>query len=134
LELAGPADHLTFLHYYDQIDVALDAFPYNGGTTTMEAIWQGVPVLTLEGDRWAGRTSQSLLRRTPLAEFVAADERGMVDFAVRLAASSQTPARLGDLRHSLRAQLRASPVCDSPGLARAMERCYHAVARRSENR
>lgn len=134
LEFAGPADHFTFLRYYDQIDVALDAFPYNGGTTTMEAIWQGVPVLTLEGDRWAGRTSQSLLRRTPLAEFVTGDERRMVDFAVRLAASSQTPSRLADLRHSLRAQLRASPVCDSPGLARALERCYRAVARRVENR
>lgn len=78
LTLRGPADHMEFLRYYDSIDVALDAFPYNGGTTTMEAIWQGVPVLTFDGDRWASRTSQSLLRNSHLAEYVTADARAYV--------------------------------------------------------
>ena len=77
--LCGPAEHLRFLQYYHRVDVALDAFPYNGGTTTMEAIWQGVPVLTFAGDRWSSRTSQSLLRRTHLEEFVAEDIEGMVE-------------------------------------------------------
>ncbi len=66
LILEGPAEHFAYLEKYNRIDVALDAFPYNGGTTTMEAIWQGVPVLTFAGDRWASRTSQSLLHETPL--------------------------------------------------------------------
>lgn len=127
LILCGPADHLTYLRYYDLIDVALDAFPYNGGTTTMEAIWQGVPVLTCDGDRWAARTSQSLLRRTHLRTFVADGIEGMIELAVRLAQSPHTPARLAFLRRHMRSALEASSACDTAALARAMEEFYRGV-------
>jgi predicted O-linked N-acetylglucosamine transferase (SPINDLY family) len=134
LDLRPPAEHFSFLKYYDEIDVALDAFPYNGGTTTMEAIWQGVPVLAAAGDRWAARTSQTLLRRTHLAEFVAPSTPAMpgtprmIDAAVALASHPATPARLTDLRASMRARLRASPACDTTALARALEAFFrHAV-------
>lgn len=124
LDLLGPADHATFLGYYGRIDVALDAFPYNGGTTTMEAIWQGVPVLTFDGDRWASRTSQTLLRRSHLAGFVADDVAGMIEKAVSLAASPGTPAELASLRAEMRDRLAAAGACDSAGLARGMERIF----------
>lgn len=127
LILSEPADHFTFLTIYDQIDVALDAFPYNGGTTTMEAIWQGVPVLTFRGDRWASRTSESLLRRTHLQEFVADSVEEMVDFAVELAQSRDTPRRLDDLRRTMRTALKAQSACDTAALARAMEGFFKAV-------
>jgi predicted O-linked N-acetylglucosamine transferase (SPINDLY family) len=127
LILSEPADHFTFLTIYDQIDVALDAFPYNGGTTTMEAIWQGVPVLTFRGDRWASRTSESLLRRTHLQEFVADSVEEMVDFAVELAQSRDTPRRLDDLRRTMRTVLKAQSACDTAALARAMEGFFKAV-------
>jgi protein O-GlcNAc transferase len=127
LILCGPADHLTYLRYYDRIDVALDAFPYNGGTTTMEAIWQGVPVLTCNGDRWAARTSQSLLRRTHLQTFIAAGVQGVIDLAVKMARSPDTAMRLASLRRHMRSALKVSSACDSAALARAMEEFYRGV-------
>jgi protein O-GlcNAc transferase len=127
ITLCGPADYFTFLSYYDRIDVALDAFPYNGGTTTMEAIWQGIPVLTFDGDRWASRTSQTLLRRTHLKEFVADNVEGMVDLAVNLALSPGAFQRLAEIRRQMRTDLRASSACDTPELARSMERFYASL-------
>lgn len=124
LILHPPADHYEYLRYYDQMDVALDAFPYNGGTTTMEAIWQGVPVLTFEGDRWASRTSQSLLRRTPLGDFVAPDPAGYVARAVALATDPESPARLARLRAGMRDLLLRSNVCDTESHCRAMEQLF----------
>ncbi|HUE74669.1 MAG TPA: tetratricopeptide repeat protein [Pirellulaceae bacterium] len=128
LEFLRPAEHYQFLDYYSRIDLALDAYPYNGGTTTMEAIWQGVPVLTAGGDRWASRTSQTLLRRTHLAEFVAADRRAYVETAVDMATDLQTPSKLATLRATMRERLLASPACDTAALARGMEQIYRQLA------
>jgi predicted O-linked N-acetylglucosamine transferase (SPINDLY family) len=124
LTILPPASHLEFLRYYDQIDLALDPFPYNGGTTTMEAIWQGVPVLSFDGDRWASRTSQTILRRTHLAEFVAPNAEAMIDTAITLATDPATPVRLATLRRAMRDRLSASSACDGAALARAMEALY----------
>lgn len=124
LELDGPSEHFTFLQKYGQIDIALDSFPYNGGTTTTEALWQGVPVLTFWGDRWASRTSASILRAAHLGEYVADDLEGYVKQAVELAHCPQTPARLDQLRMGLRERLARSPVCDTAGFARNMENQY----------
>ena len=127
LILCGPTDHLTFLKYYDRIDVALDTFPYNGGTTTMEAIWQGVPVLTCDGDRWAARTSRSLLRRTHMQEFIAEGVQGMIELAVRMAQSPDTVTRLATLRRHMRSALEVSSACGTAALARSMEEFYRRV-------
>ncbi len=102
IEFRGCADHRSFLEYYNAIDIALDTFPYNGGTTTMEAIWQGVPVVTYDGDRWASRTSASILTGTTCAEFVAADVESYIQSAITLASDPKIAQRLRTLRHSLR--------------------------------
>ncbi len=131
LILLGPASHRRFLEYYDRIDVALDPFHYSGGTTTMEALWQGVPVLTIEGDRWASRTTRSLLHHAGLREFVARDVAGLVDLAVALGRDPATPARLSRWRSSMRERLGASSVCNGAALARHMERLYRAILRKA---
>jgi predicted O-linked N-acetylglucosamine transferase (SPINDLY family) len=119
LSLLGRADHMSFLRTYDQIDVALDAFPYNGGTTTVEALWQGVPVLTIDGDRWAARTSRSILTAAGLADWVAADLPSFVAKAAKLA-----NAELAPMRAAQRGRIAASPACDVASLCRELEELY----------
>jgi protein O-GlcNAc transferase len=124
VRLDGPSDHYDFLKTYDEIDIALDTFPYNGGTTTTEAIWQGVPVVTFWGDRWVARTSASILRAGGLGELVRRDVDDYVAYAITL---SQQPAMLGEMRTTMRDRLARSPVCDTPGFARHMERVYFEI-------
>ncbi len=131
VEFRGRADHRAFLEYYNEIDIALDTFPYNGGTTTMEAIWQGVPVVTFVGDRWVSRTSASIVTGTPCAEFVAADEASYVQTAVALADDPRIAQRLQRLRHTMRASLSDCAVCDTRAFAKAMEALYRKIARRA---
>ena len=121
LILEGGGAHFDFLHTYDRIDIALDAFPYNGGTSTAEALWQGVPLLTFNGDRWASRTSRSILMAAGLGEWVAADRAGFESMAIRLGLA---PEGLAAWRSGLRAKVAASPVCDTAGLCRALEEIY----------
>jgi protein O-GlcNAc transferase len=121
VRLEGPADHHEFLKTYDEIDIALDSFPYNGGTTTTEALWQGAPVVAYRGDRWVARTSASLLCAGGLGDLVAKDVEGYIALAVRLANS---PERLSALRRDMRSRLQASEVCDTETFARNMESLY----------
>lgn len=120
--LRGGLDHYQFLEIYDEIDIALDTFPYNGGTTTTEAIWQGAPVVTFAGDRWVSRTSASILRAAGLERFVADGVRGYVSLAVALASED-----LSELRRTMRSRLRDSSVCDTAAFAKNMERLYHGL-------
>ena len=131
LTLLPPAPHYQYLKYYDRIALALDAFPYNGGTTTMEALWQGVPVLAFDGDRWASRTSQTLLRRTHLGEFLSPSRRAMIRNAIRLARDPATPSLLARIRQQMRDHLRRSSACDAATAAGAIEQVYHQLIRGS---
>lgn len=129
LLLEGPAEHYAFLERYAAVDLALDTFPYNGGTTTMEALWQGVPVLCFRGDRWVSRISASLMHHADLEEFIAPDVEGFVQKAITLANDPGTSERLAELRQTMRERLRQSPVCDVQGFARSMEREYERLWR-----
>jgi predicted O-linked N-acetylglucosamine transferase (SPINDLY family) len=125
--LSGRSEHYEFLEAYSLVDIALDTFPYNGGTTTTEALWQGVPVLSFDGDRWASRTSKSLLLGAGLAEWVMPDEDAFIARAITLANDPATPELLGELRRGMREKLAASAVCDAAGLCRALEEFYVSV-------
>ena len=124
LQFESPENHFNFLKAYNKVDVALDTFPYNGGTTTTEAIWQGVPVITFRGDRWASRTSASILRAAGLHEFVADDLEGYIALAIRLATSPEAKLQLSSIRTNMRNCLLASSVCDTSGFAQEMEAIY----------
>jgi protein O-GlcNAc transferase len=122
--LERPAEHFTFLKAYGRIDIALDTFPYNGGTTTMEALWQGVPVLTFNGDRWASRTSRTLVLAARLQEWDVPSREDYVERAIALANSRETPAALAALRTGMRARLLDSAACDGGRLCRELEQHY----------
>jgi protein O-GlcNAc transferase len=126
--LDGPDEHWQFLAAYARIDIALDTFPYNGGTTTTEALWQGVPVLTFNGDRWVSRTSRSLLLAAGLGEWCAPDLSAYIERAIALAGATTTPAEIAVLRWSMRSRLCAAPVCDTAALCRALENLYRDAA------
>ena len=130
LRLEGPAEHYPFLETYGRIDVALDTFPYNGGQTTTEAIWQGVPVVTFRGDRWVSRTSASILHAGGLGRFVTDGVAGYVRLAVELGTTPEARRELTRIRQGMRAALRASPVCDAIAFARAMEQGYRRICGR----
>ncbi len=129
ITLEGPAEHFEFLRGYERIDLALDPFPYSGGTTTSEALWQGVPVLSLRGDRWASRTSASIMAAAGLREFIAPSRDRYLQTLTDLLENAQTPARLASLRASMRSRLLESPLFDTEGFARAMETLYQRIGR-----
>jgi protein O-GlcNAc transferase len=103
---------------FDQVDISLDPFPFNGSTTTFESLWMGVPVVTLTGDRFVGRVGLDVLSRVGLADLAVADGDAYVAAAVALAAD--LPRRTA-LRRDLRSTVLASPLCDAPAYARAFE-------------
>ena len=115
------SEHMAVYH---RVDAALDTFPYNGTTTTCEALWMGVPVITLLGDRHAARVGASLLTRIGCPELIAATEQAYVEQAVRLASDLKT---LSNRRKGLRARLRSSPLCDSAGFAAGLEDVYQQL-------
>jgi protein O-GlcNAc transferase len=126
LELMGPADHADFLRTYDLIDIALDSFPWNGGTTTVEALWQGVPVVCFHGDRWASRAGATLVTAIGYPEWAGRD----LDEYVRIAANLAGDAgRLQQIRTGLRDEMGASMLCDTAGFTEKLEAAFEEMAR-----
>jgi predicted O-linked N-acetylglucosamine transferase (SPINDLY family) len=117
----------AFLESFSRIDIALDTFPYTGGSTTRYTIWMGVPVITLEGVALYERFSAAILREVDLAECVAADP---ADYVAAAAALARDTARLAELRRDLRPRMRPSALCDVAGQARRLEGAYREMWRR----
>jgi protein O-GlcNAc transferase len=127
IELAAWLPEDTHLALYDRVDIALDPFPYNGTTTTCEALWMGVPVVTLRGDRHAGRVGASLLTQIGLNDLITDSVESYVDTAAALASD---PARLDELRHALRPLMAASQLCDAQAFASKVEAAYRTMWQR----
>jgi len=117
-------DFRRHLEVYHQVDIALDTFPYNGTTTTCEALWMGVPVIGLAGGVHAARVGASLLAQVGLEDLVAMDESAYVEAAKGLASDR---GRLVALRAGLRDKLRNSTLCDADRFTRELERLYTSI-------
>jgi predicted O-linked N-acetylglucosamine transferase (SPINDLY family) len=130
LDLVATAPHDRTLAAYGAIDIALDPFPFNGLTVTCEALWSGVPVVTLAvADRPVGRMGAALLTALGLERLIAQTTADYVEAALSLA---RDVGGLADLRAGLRPRMAASALGDGRGLARAMEAAYRAMIDRAE--
>jgi protein O-GlcNAc transferase len=122
---AGP--RAAYLATYQQVDIALDPFPYTGGTTTAEALWMGVPVLTLAGKSFLARQGVGLLANAGLPEWIAEDPD---DYVRRAVSHAGDLPRLASLRAGMREQVLASPLFDAPRFARHFEEALRGVWRK----
>lgn len=128
IELRGAAPHAEFLATYGEIDVALDPFPYSGGLTTLEALWMGVPVVTLGGDRFCARHAVTHLASAGLPALAVEGEDAYVAMAAALVSD---PDGLASIRGRLRDRLAASPALDGVRFTRALEAAFGAMWQRA---
>jgi predicted O-linked N-acetylglucosamine transferase (SPINDLY family) len=117
VETRGSSPHRAFMACYNEIDIVLDPFPYSGGLTTCEALWMGVPTVTLPGEIFASRHSASHLSNAGFPDWVARDREDYVDMAV---ARGRDAACLKPVRETMRTRVRNSPLCDAPRFGRAL--------------
>ena len=127
LEFCENLPREQYLRIFDRIDIALDPLPYNGITTTCDALWMGVPVISRVGERAAGRAGLGFLTVAGFPEWVAHSDEQFVKIAVDLA--NDLP-RLMDIHATLRQRFVHSPVMDAARFARNVERAYRQVWQR----
>lgn len=127
VDVLGPSPQTELLRFYGEVDVALDPFPYNGGTTSCEALAMGVPVLTMRGDRLVSRVGATILHNAGLDSLIASSETEYIEKAVEL---GRNPAAVAEMRAGMRSRLAASTLCDTAGFTRKLENAYRDIWRR----
>jgi predicted O-linked N-acetylglucosamine transferase (SPINDLY family) len=126
VEFATPCPRAEYLALNHRLDIVLDSFPYNGHTTSLDALWMGVPVVTLAGSRAVSRAGLSQLSNLGLPELVAHSEEEYIAIATRLAADWP---RLTELRRTLRTRMEGSVLMDAPHFARQIETAFRTMWR-----
>jgi protein O-GlcNAc transferase len=126
LRLEGPSDRQAYFKSYGQIDIALDPFPYPGGTTSAEALWMGVPVLSLKGRRFISHNAETIAYNSGQAAWLAQSEDDYVARAISYASDLES---LASLRRRLRSQVSALPLFDTPHFARHFEQAMQDLCR-----
>ena len=129
LRIQGGTNRLGILRSYNDVDISLDTYPYCGGNTIAEPLWQGVPVVTLKGDRFSSRYGASLVMAAGCPELVADTEDEYVDIAARLA---QSPKRLEHYRTNLRAMAKQHGLSDAAAFAVKLEAAYIEMLQRAQ--
>jgi protein O-GlcNAc transferase len=118
LILEGHSTRIEHLATYNRVDIALDPFPFPGGTTSIEGLWMGVPLVTRRGDRMVTRQGEGILHNLELSDWIAEDDKSYVNMAI---AYANNIPYLVELRTQLRERLLASPLCDARRFARNFE-------------
>jgi protein O-GlcNAc transferase len=124
ISFSGASQHGDMLSQYSEVDIALDPFPFTGGATSCEALWMGVPVVTLPGTRPVSRQTYSILRTIGRPEFSAPTPSAYVETAAGLARDRD---RLAKVRGSLRSEMARSPLCDAKGFAVRLEAIFRQL-------
>ncbi len=119
LIIEGQSSRQEYLKTYNRVDIALDPFPFPGGTTSIEGLWMGVPFITKKGDRFYSHNGETILHNIGLPEWIAVDED---DYVRKLIEVSQDIDALSKLRKGLRAQILRSPLFDADRFARNFEK------------
>ncbi|GHU25217.1 hypothetical protein FACS189488_11680 [Betaproteobacteria bacterium] len=127
LEFRGYVPRAQYFDSYNEIDLGLDPFPFNGGTTGYDSIWMGVPFVTWPGEHLSARMGKAILDNVGLHELVADSADAYVDIAVKLARDRE---RLKTLRTDLRERMLASPLLDAPRMARSLETAFRGMWQR----
>jgi len=120
IDLLGPSPYVEYLCALQEVDILLDTFPYAGGTTTCEALSMGVPVVTLRGDRFAGRLGATVLHNAGFADLIAETKEEYIEKAVALGRSRRAPELVRD-------RVARSALCDVPAFTRKLEAAYRNV-------
>lgn len=126
IRLVPYASLQDYFGWYNRVDIALDTTPYSGGTTTCDALWMGVPVLTAPGERPGSRSAASILATAGLPDWIASSGAEYVERAVEF---SQNQEVLANLRATLRPRMQASPLMDEEGFTRNLENLYRQMWR-----
>ena len=126
LILEGNAPFEDYLKSYQRVDLALDPFPYNGGTVTMQALWMGVPVLTMYGYRHVARHGAGVMHTMGMPEWVAKNRE---DYVRRAVAHASDTRALSEVRENLRERFLTSSLCDAPSFARNLEEAFRTMWR-----
>ena len=115
LIFTGPSALENMMQEYAEVDIVLDTLPYNGGMTTFQALWMGVPVLTLAGKNFCGRMGASIMQHLGMPEWVVEDKESYIKIAVIMASNRK---KLLETKSKLREQMLASPLCDVEGFSK----------------
>lgn len=124
VKICGRKPTIEHFQMYGQVDVALDTYPYNGTTTTCEAMWMGVPTISLVGSSHVSRVGLSILSRVGLGDFAASTPAEYVGKAIAFSGELENLAKI---RTALRAMMFNSPLCDKKGFTRSLEAAYRKM-------
>jgi len=126
ITMAGRVSLAEYFRWFDAVDIALDTMPYSGGTTTCDALWAGVPVVTAPGARPFSRSAGSMLATAGLSEWIASTPEEYVRLAAEFARKEEV---IADLRRTLRKRMRESPLMDEAQFTRDLEAAYRRMWR-----